>query len=270
MTIKEFARLCGCNPQTLRYYDHVDLLKPARVDQWSGYRYYDEEQALVFVKIRNLQKAGFTIDEIKGLLDKDDTAVYNAFSEKIREAEERLQTIKNIQRSYQTEMKTIQEKIKEVREKVMQSMKEYDPSEEFGIGSEQYAAIIDNVNLAFESMGELDIKDIGYEEFSDGDAPEEETQYLDILNDPNFTVVYERHGWEHVKDFFEDVSDLEDGADYALVFEVVRSKGTYNTAFGNTILGMLLARNPEKKTSLSCSMGDSKDGRNHFWFLKRR
>ena len=41
MTIKEFARLCGCNPQTLRYYDHVDLLKPVKVDQWSGYRYYE-------------------------------------------------------------------------------------------------------------------------------------------------------------------------------------------------------------------------------------
>ena len=30
MTIKEFAGLCGCNPQTLRYYDSVGLLKPAR------------------------------------------------------------------------------------------------------------------------------------------------------------------------------------------------------------------------------------------------
>ena len=30
MTIKEFSRLCGCNPQTLRYYDHVDLLKRLR------------------------------------------------------------------------------------------------------------------------------------------------------------------------------------------------------------------------------------------------
>ena len=46
MTIKEFARLCGCNPQTLRYYDHVNLLKPVKVDQWSGYRYYDEEKLL--------------------------------------------------------------------------------------------------------------------------------------------------------------------------------------------------------------------------------
>ncbi|MBQ6797900.1 MAG: MerR family DNA-binding transcriptional regulator, partial [Oscillospiraceae bacterium] len=25
MTIKEFASLCGCNTQTLRYYDKIDL-----------------------------------------------------------------------------------------------------------------------------------------------------------------------------------------------------------------------------------------------------
>lgn len=28
MTIKEFTKLCNCNPQTLRYYDKEDLLKP--------------------------------------------------------------------------------------------------------------------------------------------------------------------------------------------------------------------------------------------------
>lgn len=39
MTIKEFARLCDCNPQTLRYYDRVDLLKPQKVNRWSEYRY---------------------------------------------------------------------------------------------------------------------------------------------------------------------------------------------------------------------------------------
>lgn len=69
MTIKEFAHICGCNPQTLRYYNQIDLLKPVKVDRQSGYRYYDEEQAYVFVKIKNLQKAGFTIDEKQGLFD---------------------------------------------------------------------------------------------------------------------------------------------------------------------------------------------------------
>ena len=46
MTIKEFAHICGCNPQTLRYYDQIDLLKPVKVDRWSEYRYYDEEQTM--------------------------------------------------------------------------------------------------------------------------------------------------------------------------------------------------------------------------------
>ena len=30
MTIKVFAKLCDCNPQTLRYYDSVGLLKQLR------------------------------------------------------------------------------------------------------------------------------------------------------------------------------------------------------------------------------------------------
>ena len=102
MTIKDFARLCGCNPQTLRYYDHVGLLKPVQVDPWTGYRNYDEEQALAFVKIKNLQKAGFAIEEIKGLLERDNRAIWRAFEEKITEAETRLREIKEIQQSYQT------------------------------------------------------------------------------------------------------------------------------------------------------------------------
>ena len=84
MTIKEFARLCGCNPQTLRYYDRVELLKPVKVDEWSGYRFYDEEQALTFIKIKNLQIAGFTIDEIKGLLDSDNDVIFEAFTRKVK------------------------------------------------------------------------------------------------------------------------------------------------------------------------------------------
>ena len=42
ITIQGFARLCGCNTQTLRYYDRIGLLAPARVDEWTGYRYYEE------------------------------------------------------------------------------------------------------------------------------------------------------------------------------------------------------------------------------------
>ena len=85
ITIQGFAKLCGCNTQTLRYYDRIGLLKPAKVDEWTGYRYYEEEQALLFVKIKNLQQADFTIEEIKALLPGDDDLLISAFDRKIRE-----------------------------------------------------------------------------------------------------------------------------------------------------------------------------------------
>ena len=120
MTIKEFAKLCECNPQTLRYYDSIDLLKPVKVDEWSGYRYYDKEQAIDYVKIKNLQKAGFTIDEIKNLVTQDDATIFNAFETKVREAEARLAEIKEIRQSYQSEMNTIKNKLTDIKNKILE------------------------------------------------------------------------------------------------------------------------------------------------------
>lgn len=270
MTIKEFAGLCGCNPQTLRYYDHVDLLKPVRVDRWSGYRCYEEEQAFAFVKIKNLQKAGFTIEEIKALLDQDSSVIYQAFDAKIAEMEHRLQEIKRIQKSYHSEMNQIRQKLSEVRDKIVQSMRQYDPTDEFGISMDQYAGIIGNVNQFFENLSERLPREVNYNEFNDGDAAEEEEEYLDLLGSPDFCVVYEKHGWARVKDFFDELPELEEGVENALLFQVDQTKGVYNEAFGHTILGRLLTRKMKEKRNLTCSIEDSKDGQNHFWLLKRK
>ena len=37
ITILGFARLCGCNAQTLRYYDRIGLLTPAKVDEYMDF-----------------------------------------------------------------------------------------------------------------------------------------------------------------------------------------------------------------------------------------
>ena len=58
MTIKEFANLCECNPQTLRYYDSIDLLKPVNVDLWTGYRNYDESQGETYVNLLLMRNPG--------------------------------------------------------------------------------------------------------------------------------------------------------------------------------------------------------------------
>lgn len=269
MTIKNFARLCGCNPQTLRYYDRVDLLKPAKVDPWSGYRFYEEEQALTFVKIKNLQTAGFTIEEIRPLLDADHDVIYQAFNEKIARQEDKLNTIKRIQQSYQSEMSNMEQKIKTVQETVARAMLSYDPKEEFGIDQETYARIVDNVNEAFAGWS-ADCGDIDFTDFLESDAEvAEEPSFLDLLHNPEYEVIYEKHGWAYMKDFLQEFADLKGGGEYALCLELRKGKAN-GTVFCNTILGILLEQNPGKKISLSCNIVPSRDGQNHFWLLRRK
>ena len=271
MTIKEFSRLCGCNPQTLRYYDHVDLLKPVEVDSWSGYRYYNEEQALLYVKIKNLQTAGFSIDEIKGLLDADNDTICAAFEEKIREQEDRLRKTKEIQQSYLGEMQKMKAKLEAIRELVSASMRGYDPTEEFGINEEEYQEIIESVNNYFDQP-ERTLQDIEYDMYPDGDASNEETEYLEILNNPDFEVIYELHDWEYVRDFMDKFTIADDGKEYVLLFTISREKAD-QTAFANTALAVLLQRNVKShKTSrrLGCNVTVSEDGKNHFWLLRSR
>ena len=272
MTIKEFSRLCGCNPQTLRYYDHVDLLKPVKVDSWTGYRYYDEDQALQFVKIKNLQMAGFSIDEIRGLLDADNDTIFKAFSAKINEQENRLQKTREIQQSYLSEVQRMKEKVKAFRETVLSLMKDYDPTEEFGISADEYREIVDSLTTYLDTH-EFSEGDFDYDLSSDGDAAREEPEYLNVLNNPDFEVVYEQHGWEHVREVIGKFTVPDDGKEYMLLFTISKDKEN-QTAFANTALAVLLAHNVTTrlencKTSqkLGCNVTVSEDGKNHFWLL---
>ena len=59
----------------LRYYDEVNLLKPAYVDPMSGYRMYSVEQIPTLNKIVYLRDIGFHIGEIAAALKVADNAV---------------------------------------------------------------------------------------------------------------------------------------------------------------------------------------------------
>ncbi len=269
MTIKDFAVLCGCNPKTLRYYDQIGLLKPVRVDKFSGYRHYDEKQALIFVKIKNLQSAGFTIDEIRGLLDENNDVICRAFDVKIREQEDRLQKIKEIQKSYLSEMKEMDRKILEIREHVEKALSQYDPLEEFGLDIGQYDEIKRTVCGFFE--GVISGSDGGTVEFSeykdDGEYFEEE-EYLKFLNDPDYEIVYENHGWRNIKDIIEDLKANFGNGEQAVL--VKAANDTLGTAYAVILLGMLLEDKPREENHISCNVNRSEDGINHIWLLRRK
>src|SRR4029079_16150927 len=58
----------------LRHYDELDLLKPADVDRFTGYRRYRPEQLEVARAVGRLRDLDVPIEEIRVLLHSDDPA----------------------------------------------------------------------------------------------------------------------------------------------------------------------------------------------------
>ena len=64
----ELARRTGCNLETIRYYEKTGMIPdPPRTA--SGYRVYDEAHVARLQFILRARELGFSIDEIRGLLD---------------------------------------------------------------------------------------------------------------------------------------------------------------------------------------------------------
>ena len=68
MQIKEFSRFTGVSVRTLHYYDEIGLLKPARVDKATGYRYYDEHSLLRMQEILFYRELDFPLKHIEEIL----------------------------------------------------------------------------------------------------------------------------------------------------------------------------------------------------------
>ncbi|NDJ53032.1 MAG: MerR family transcriptional regulator [Chloroflexi bacterium] len=69
--IGEFSQLSKVTVKTLRYYADIDLLPPAHIDLQSGYRYYQVDQLPRLNRILALRDLGFSLDQIRRLLDDD-------------------------------------------------------------------------------------------------------------------------------------------------------------------------------------------------------
>ncbi len=66
--IGEFSYLCETSIKTLRHYHKIGLLKPVKVDYYTGYRYYDDKQVQEFKLIKELQEAGLSLEKIKEIV----------------------------------------------------------------------------------------------------------------------------------------------------------------------------------------------------------
>jgi protein phosphatase len=64
LTIGEFARAARLSPKALRLYDELGLLRPFRVDEWSGYRYYAPSQLERARLVAWLRRIGMPLAQI--------------------------------------------------------------------------------------------------------------------------------------------------------------------------------------------------------------
>jgi effector-binding domain-containing protein len=87
--IGDFSKLSRISVKTLRFYDEMDLLKPVEVDRFTGYRYYEYSQMARLNRILALKDLGFSLDEIRRLLEDDVPAEQLRGMLKLREAESR-------------------------------------------------------------------------------------------------------------------------------------------------------------------------------------
>ncbi|MFH8368441.1 MerR family transcriptional regulator [Streptomyces sp. NPDC018031] len=71
LTIGDFARHGRVSVRMLRHYDAVGLLRPARVDPSSGYRYYEAAQLARLNRVIALKDLGFTLEQVRSILDED-------------------------------------------------------------------------------------------------------------------------------------------------------------------------------------------------------
>jgi len=69
LTIGEFARAARLSAKALRLYDELGLLRPFRVDEWSGYRYYAPSQLEKARLVAWLRRLGMPLAQIAAVVD---------------------------------------------------------------------------------------------------------------------------------------------------------------------------------------------------------
>ncbi len=83
--IGEFSKLSKITVRMLRHYDDVGLLKPYKIDNFTGYRFYSANQLVEAIKISTYRDMGFNIAEISNLIISSDEEVKNYILKKIGE-----------------------------------------------------------------------------------------------------------------------------------------------------------------------------------------
>jgi DNA-binding transcriptional MerR regulator len=237
LTVGNFAALCACTPQTLRYYDRAGLLKPLRVDNWTGYRYYEEGQLRDYWRIKDYQQAGFSIGEIRKLLRSSEEEVREALDRKLARQEERLRRLRALREAYHTptEPMNMEAKVEEARNSISALTERIGPAdlEEVGLGPEALEALRARLREYWDDFLR------GVSTYTARETGKErDTGWV-------------RAGWEKAAEALRELPPLEDGGTYRLGVCLKEREQPVTEHFLSVVLGAVLLQNQGKKLRLA-------------------
>ncbi|MFK4595368.1 MerR family transcriptional regulator [Streptomyces pristinaespiralis] len=86
-TIGDFARHGRVSARMLRHYDAIGLLRPEHTDPFTGYRYYSAAQLATLNRVIALKDLGFTLQQVRQILEEKVTSEELRGMLRLREAE---------------------------------------------------------------------------------------------------------------------------------------------------------------------------------------
>ncbi len=165
ITVHELATLSGVTARTLRYYDEIGLLKPARVAV-SGYRLYGQSEVDLLQQILLFRELGFPLAQIQSIVYEQPFDREEAFAEHLRSLTERRirldRLIESVAHSLsalrgETEMDN-RERFDAFKEEMIKENEQHYGTE---IRSKYGDEVVDAANAKLKGASEEEFKDMG-------------------------------------------------------------------------------------------------------------
>ncbi|WFR56589.1 MerR family transcriptional regulator [Anaerocolumna sp. AGMB13025] len=172
LSIGQLARICNVTPKTLRYYDKVGLLKPAKINSENGYRFYFKSHITRVLAIKQLQEIGVSLEQIGRFYKKNFSSnLVGGLDEMLRIQEKEIISQMEELSKKQSKIKMIQSQCKDISDKLSEYCnesfikkeltdrniiyKEYSGKHSPDIYRTYYKMILDSVLLSKQSFDSI-------------------------------------------------------------------------------------------------------------------
>jgi DNA-binding transcriptional MerR regulator len=96
LRIGDFAKIVGVNIKTIRFYEEKELINPAYVDRYTGYRYYDKNNIKRILEVLMFKEFGFSLKEIKNINSDSLISKTQSLKEKIIKIQDSIKVLESI------------------------------------------------------------------------------------------------------------------------------------------------------------------------------